>query len=507
MSRPCVEADLPEVLGSRVFLLCDALGESSAVADCLRGIGASAIEFCNGEGPAEVLAKIESNEPDCVFLAPRFAGRCGSELLAQMRGRGCETPVVLLLDEGDDELAARARSMGAQEYLYRSELGPRTVLRAVRNARERVDLDRRMGRARGELRESSSGLAHDLRQPLTVIKNNAELLRDFYGAALDAKAIGFLEAQIRMTDRVFRMVAAMLNQARDQVTGSDWRTVDLKACVEETLAGLESAVRATGAEVSVDELPEVRGDRTLLTQVLQNLLGNALKYRSDAAPRIRISARTAGDVVRVTVADNGAGFSTADAERIFEPFVRLCTGRDCEGYGVGLAACRRILTDHGGRIWAEPRSEGGAAFHFELEAAAATMEVAPPAAAGRGRILVLDDESELGDALAEALAKRGYEVRPARSAAEAMEIVKVGCVDLVVSDLLLPGENGVEFVKAVKSGARSLPVIAVSGGAAGVLASTVLAQAGAAGADRVFRKPVEMERLVRAIGALTSVAP
>ena len=132
------------------------------------------------------------------------------------------------------------------------------------------------------------------------------------------------------------------------------------------LEGLHESIHEAGAEVTHGELPTLRADRLQLAQLFQNLVGNALKFRSDAPPKIHVDATRDGDFWRFAVRDNGIGIDPQFQERIFGVFRRLHTERQYPGTGIGLAICRRIVERHGGRIWVESELGQGATFCFTL---------------------------------------------------------------------------------------------------------------------------------------------
>jgi light-regulated signal transduction histidine kinase (bacteriophytochrome) len=142
--------------------------------------------------------------------------------------------------------------------------------------------------------------------------------------------------------------------------------VPLDGVVRQALENLEGSISATGAQVVVEPLPVVHGDRTRLCRVLQNLVANAVKFSDENAPEVRISARVDASEHVVSVADNGIGLRPEDAERIFRPFQRAAGAAAYEGSGIGLAVCQRIVAQHGGRIWADGSVGEGATFSFTL---------------------------------------------------------------------------------------------------------------------------------------------
>jgi chemotaxis family two-component system sensor kinase Cph1 len=144
--------------------------------------------------------------------------------------------------------------------------------------------------------------------------------------------------------------------------------VELGRVLERALANLETAVEESGAEVSTDPLPTVTGDPVQLGQLFQNLVGNGVKFRGEAAPRVHVSAERAGGEWRLSVRDNGIGIEPEYVERIFVIFQRLHGRAEYPGTGIGLAICKKIVERHGGRIWVESVPGEGSTFYFTLPA-------------------------------------------------------------------------------------------------------------------------------------------
>jgi light-regulated signal transduction histidine kinase (bacteriophytochrome) len=164
------------------------------------------------------------------------------------------------------------------------------------------------------------------------------------------------------------LIGDLLAFSRVGRTTEKFVDADLRDLLERALANLEERVTSTAPELVVGPLPVVQGDPSLLTALLQNLVGNALKYRSESRPRVEIDARQDGRDWVISVADNGIGIEPQYAERIFVIFQRLHLRDQYGGTGIGLALCRKIVEFHGGRIWLETGSNnlGGATFRFTL---------------------------------------------------------------------------------------------------------------------------------------------
>ncbi|HVE14348.1 MAG TPA: ATP-binding protein, partial [Elusimicrobiota bacterium] len=161
----------------------------------------------------------------------------------------------------------------------------------------------------------------------------------------------------------------LLSYARAGAQGKPLEPTDCAPIVRELLADAQDEMRRVGAEAVVDELPVVLGDAGQLRQVFQNLIGNALKFRGEEPPRIRVSCERREDWWQICVRDNGIGIDPRYRERIFEMFKRLHSRDKYPGTGIGLAICKKIVERHGGRIWVEPAPGEGAVFCFTLRAA------------------------------------------------------------------------------------------------------------------------------------------
>jgi signal transduction histidine kinase len=241
--------------------------------------------------------------------------------------------------------------------------------RAARQATEEVAARARaLERSNRDLQEFATVAAHELSEPLTVVGGYTDLLlHRGRTAGFDEASMSHLETIAASVARMRSLLQALLDMSRLRSDAAPHEPVSLGDVVDRALANLEVALADSGAEVDVGRLPEVRGSRDQLVQVVQNLVGNAIRYRSPERPLvIRISASRAPGTWEVRVADNGIGIPAEHRERIFGMFRRLHGRDEYGGLGVGLAVCRRVIELHGGRIWVEDSPGGGATFGFTL---------------------------------------------------------------------------------------------------------------------------------------------
>jgi len=217
----------------------------------------------------------------------------------------------------------------------------------------------RQRRMESELRGYADMVAHDLREPITGIAHLVTLLERRADEPPSAEILALLRAS---TERARELIDGVLDYAR---AGELQRErVALERVMGEVVADLRPSLDEAGATLRVGELPEVDGDPRQLRRLLQNLVGNAIKFRGAAPPRVEVSALRGSEGWVVTVSDNGVGVEPAQTSRIFGMFARL--GGATDGTGIGLAVCRRVVEAHGGRIWVEPANGGGSAFRFTL---------------------------------------------------------------------------------------------------------------------------------------------
>jgi PAS domain S-box-containing protein len=234
--------------------------------------------------------------------------------------------------------------------------------------RRSQELERRsqeLERSNADLQEFAYVASHDLQEPLRAVGGYCQLLASRYRGKLDARADEFIDFAVDGSKRMKRLIDDLLLYSRVG-TRTMWRAVDLNLVVSEALRNLRAAIEDTGARIEVAPLPTVPGDPTRLVQLFQNLIGNAIKFRGTEPLVVRFEVTPEGSGHRIDIQDNGIGFDTSQAERAFKMFQRLHPPGHYEGTGIGLALCRRIVGQHGGRIWATGTPGAGATFSFTL---------------------------------------------------------------------------------------------------------------------------------------------
>jgi PAS domain S-box-containing protein len=225
-----------------------------------------------------------------------------------------------------------------------------------------------LARSNEELQRFAYVASHDLQEPLRMVASYTQLLQRRYADKLDGDANEFIEYAVDGARRMQQLIKDLLEYSRVGTRGKELQAVDVASVLDDALANLQAAILDAGADVRYGPSPVALADASQLTQVFQNLIGNAIKFRGADAPRVDVNAVRAGSEWLFSVADNGIGVEPRYAERIFAIFQRLHTREEYSGTGIGLAICKKIIERHGGRIWVESRPGAGATFSFTLPA-------------------------------------------------------------------------------------------------------------------------------------------
>jgi PAS domain S-box-containing protein len=264
----------------------------------------------------------------------------------------------------------------ADASISKLELGGKRLYTAVlRDVTERVRAEDALARQAQELARSNADLeqfayvaSHDLQEPLRMVASYTQLLARRYRDKLDDDAHEFIGYAVDGVTRMQALIGDLLAYSRVGKGGGAVERADLEAVFQRTLDVLRTAIEESGAQVTAGPLPTVAADPVQMGQVLQNLVGNGLKFRGAEPPRVHVSAERTGGEWVISVRDNGIGIAPEYARRIFVIFQRLHTRAEYAGTGIGLAICKKIVERHGGRIRVESAEGQGSTFYFTLPA-------------------------------------------------------------------------------------------------------------------------------------------
>ena len=245
----------------------------------------------------------------------------------------------------------------------------------VRDISERKKAEEQIREYTAKLEQSNEALqdfafiaSHDMQEPLRKVSAFGDRLKQEYGDSLGEEGNDYLNRMLNATERMQSLLEALLNYSRVTTKGEPFKEVELAVVLREVLSDLEVGIEETGAEVHVGKLPVIQADPTQMRQLLQNLIGNALKFHKEGVrPMVEVrSTELHKEKVQIVVEDNGVGFEEKHLQRIFAPFHRLHGRSAYPGAGMGLAICAKIVERHKGSITARSSPGQGSTFIVTL---------------------------------------------------------------------------------------------------------------------------------------------
>ena len=314
-------------------------------------------------------------------------GRTSLEIKFWARPEDRSAFIEILTKQGsvrDLEITFLTKSGGKRTGLDSAEIieiaGEKCILAIFKDVTQQKNLEKQRERAEEALAQRAAELArsnaeleqfayvasHDLQEPLRMVASFTQLLAKRYQDKLDADGREFIAYAVDGATRMQKLIADLLSYSRVGTRGKPFQPANCDAILERVLVGLKLAINESGAIVRHDPLPTLMGDDIQLEQLFQNLLANAIKFRSETPPVVHLSAEHAGNEWKFSVRDNGIGIAPEYAERIFMIFQRLHTKAEYPGSGIGLAICKKIVERHSGRIWVNSEPESGTTFFFTI---------------------------------------------------------------------------------------------------------------------------------------------
>ncbi|WP_181243676.1 PAS domain S-box protein [Chamaesiphon polymorphus] len=367
-----------------------------------------------------------------------------------------------------------------------------------------------LARSNDDLQQFAYVASHDLQEPLRMIASYLELLERRYKGQLDAKADTFIAYAVDGATRMQTLINDLLNYSRVGRQVRDFEAVDCDRILAQVSNDLQVTIAQNRAVVTYAELPQVYGDPSQLTQLFQNLVSNAIKFRTQEPPLIQIGAEYIDGKWLFSVRDNGIGMDDRYLERIFIIFQRLHGKTEYPGTGIGLAVCKKIVERHGGKLWVEAPSACGSTFYFTLFPSCRLPMLSSPTIDRTIQVLLVEDN--LGDveltrlALEEsALSIDLIVVGDGAAALEFLQDLKQDATaapypDLILLDLNLPKKSGHEVLAAIKTdrSLKRIPVLVLTTSQA----EEDILQAYDRYASGYITKPASFERFVQVVRSI-----
>ena len=374
--------------------------DRSLVGDALNGKSVCRHRIVNVRGCREALARLAEGGIDTVLLTLHLSEETGTDMVRRLREAEPDIPIVALAGNCDSRLEADVLRMGVQDYLPKGEITSNTLVRTIRHAivrhatasesqnkygdseavvtairhgtaepvlgtntdphrirsldallvEENNRLLRELSRSNAEVEQFAYVVSHDLQEPLRSVEYFANRLGEAYRGKLDAKADKYIDFATGGAERMRVMINDLLTYSRLGKTDAV-EHVNVQKAVALALVNLEVRVKEPDADVDVSPMPVVPGRKSDLIRLFQNIIGNAIKFHGNQKPLVRLSSARDDGNWRISIADNGIGIEAKYLERIFGVFQRLHTREQYPGTGIGLAVCKKIVEQHGGRIW------------------------------------------------------------------------------------------------------------------------------------------------------------
>jgi signal transduction histidine kinase len=365
----------------RALLVEDNALDAALVVRALNKEGFDVIADVVQDEAAFALA-LQTHRPEVVLADYNLPSWTGMETLGVLRREGLDIPMILVSGALGDVTAVECIRQGATDYVLKDGLArlPEVVRRALREKQERAlrrqmeeDLAKKvdeLARSNGQLEQFAYVASHDLQEPLRMVANYTQLLAERYRGKLDENADKYIHYAVDGAMRMQAMIQDLLAFSRAGRNEIDLQRVDCNVALDQALNNLYAAIKENGAVVKHNPLPTVMGSNIQITQVFQNLIGNAIKFHGAETPAVQVSAEKQDGEWLFSVADNGIGIAAEHSEVIFAIFQRLHTRQEYSGNGIGLSICKKIIERHGGRIWLDAKEGQGATFRFTLPAVA-----------------------------------------------------------------------------------------------------------------------------------------
>jgi len=378
--------ELTEQNKGDILVVDDRLENVNLLFDILTEYGYEVRQVLSGK---QALMAVNYDPPDLILLDIMMPEMDGYEVCRQLKQSEFtkDIPVIFLsaLREINDQVKAFqsggvdyiAKPFEVEEVLIRVE-NQLTIVHQKKELKLKNEqlqqtqkelqlLNEEILRSNHELEQFTSIVSHDLRQPLTTIKSFAELLLMKYGNLLTGKPEQFIKYIIDASEQMDQLIRDLLAYARiGGINTVQLQQLNSQELIDQVLINLNAEIEKKQANITINQVPNVIGDRSKLMELWQNLISNGLKYCDRKKPIIKISGREEKENWLFEIKDNGIGIEKEYYDKIFQIFQRLHPKGEYEGTGVGLAICQKIVDFHGGRIWVESEYGKGSTFYFTI---------------------------------------------------------------------------------------------------------------------------------------------
>jgi signal transduction histidine kinase len=341
------------------------------------GLNVSSHQICT---VSEFQASLKGRLPDIILADYNLGEWMGIDALEMLRKVGLDIPLILVSGALGDETAVECIKQGASDCVQKDKLGrlPAAIHRALQEKRARGEQKKaeaalakkieELARSNQELEQFAYVASHDLQEPLRMVTAYTQLLGERYRGKLDEQADKYIHYAVDGATRMQDLIHDLLAFSRAGREEMAFQITDCNAVVRQAVNNLQATINETASTVACKHLPVLMANGPQLEQVFQNLISNAIKFRDGSIPFIEIGAESKDGRWIFSISDNGIGIAPEHAEVIFSIFQRLHTRTEYSGNGIGLSICKKIIEQHGGKIWLGNHSGQGCTFNFSIPA-------------------------------------------------------------------------------------------------------------------------------------------
>jgi len=353
----------------RAFLILDDSASERLIIQHVLSSAFPLAAISQADGAAAARDILSTAPLDCILLDYSMPQMDGVEFAEELRAAYPNMPIVLVTGVGDEMLVSHAIRRGVTDYIPKSRINVESMRRIVERAIQACGLKKIVGAQREELETFAYALAHDFKQPIRQIRTFTELIAQEVPNGNSESLQRYLEFLGQAAHRLSNLVDVMsqytlLNQE------PDLRPVALGTIISDVTNALVSEFEERNAILVFEGDATLHGNRTLLGQVLQNLVVNGIKYNTCETPRVEVRAETADGECTIAIRDNGIGIDSQYLSEIFRPLVRLHTAKEYSGTGLGLTLARKAIVAQHGAIWCESELGVGSTFYIRIPIAA-----------------------------------------------------------------------------------------------------------------------------------------
>ena len=317
---------------------------------------------------SEGITEAKANHFDVALLDLSLPDSDGLETVETFIQAVPNVPAIVLTSANDERLALAAINKGAQDYLFKGEITPTLLVRAISYSIERGRLLKELIQSNADLEAFNFSMAHDLQVPLRTITNLSQLVLEDYANKLDTTGKDYLQRSIAAANRLNTLIQDLLTYSRLGYGEVELQPVNLAQVVTEAIEDLKPTIDERQAQITLERFSfTVKGQESILIQAILNLLTNAIKFvPTNTQPKIRIWAESRNNWIRLSIEDNGIGIAPEDRQKIFDIFIRLHAIQTYPGRGVGLAFVKRGIERLNGCVGVESELGRGSKFWLEL---------------------------------------------------------------------------------------------------------------------------------------------